>query len=64
MIVLKLEKLMKERGLSEKDMISAGINRNTLKALLSGRNTRTDHVVLEKLCVILQCRPGDLLRRE
>lgn len=60
MLVFKLEKLMQERGLTEKDIIAGGINRNTLRALLSARNTRIDHATLEKLCLILDCSPGDL----
>ena len=61
MLVIKLEEVFKKRGLTEKDLTAQGVNRNTLKALLSGRNTRIEFAVLEQLCKILGCQPGDLL---
>lgn len=61
MIVFKLEQIMARRGLTDKDLQRFGMNRVTLKGLLSGRNVRIDYPVLNKLCQILNCQPGDLL---
>lgn len=61
MIVTKLEQIMREKGLTDKDLIQAGINRNTLRTFKAGINAQTNHKVLEQLCKILGCQPGDLL---
>jgi DNA-binding Xre family transcriptional regulator len=61
MIISKLEQVMKERGLTDKDLISAGVNRQTLRKFKLGYNARTDHATLEQLCRILGVQPGDLL---
>lgn len=60
-IVFKLEQVMDKKGITEKDLQNGGMNRITLRGLLSGRNTRTDHGVLAQLCFLLDCQPGDLL---
>lgn len=60
-IVFKLEEIMKEKGITKKDLQNGGVNRITLRGLLAGCNTRTDHSVLAQLCYLLDCQPGDLL---
>jgi putative transcriptional regulator len=60
MIVFCLEKVMEDKGITAKQLLSAGMNRVTLKGLLSGRNTRIDYGVLDQLCRNLNCQPGDL----
>lgn len=62
MIRLTLDKLMKERGLSQKEVEEiSGISRNTVKALVANANTRIDFPTLDALCSKLNVKPGDLI---
>lgn len=55
----KLEKLMAAKGVKKFHLRSAGMNSNILdKALNNGNiDTRT----INKLCVLLECQPGDIM---
>ncbi|MEK5418245.1 helix-turn-helix domain-containing protein [Paenibacillus sp. FSL L8-0708] len=62
MIRFSLDKLMKERGLEQKDIVEiSGINRNTIKALANNANNRIDFPTLDKLCRSLNVLPGELI---
>ncbi|KGE20810.1 helix-turn-helix domain-containing protein [Paenibacillus wynnii] len=62
MIRFSLDKLMKERGLEQKEIVEiSGINRNTIKALANNANNRIDFPTLDKLCRKLGVKPGDLI---
>lgn len=61
-IRFSLDKIMKERGLEQKDVVQiTGINRNTVKALALNANARIDFPTLNTLCVKLDVLPGDLI---
>lgn len=38
-----------------------GLNRNTISNLYHEKVSRVDYETLEKLCITLNCQPGDLL---
>ncbi|AHV99009.1 helix-turn-helix domain-containing protein [Paenibacillus sabinae] len=62
MIRFSLDKLMKARGLEQKDIVEiTEINRNTVKALANNANNRIDFPTLDKLCRKLKVKPGDLI---
>lgn len=62
MIRFSLDKIMKERGLEQKDIIEiTGLNRNTVKSLALNVNTRVDFPTLDVLCKSLEVAPGDLI---
>ncbi|MNM97414.1 hypothetical protein D3C81_1099180 [compost metagenome] len=57
-----LGRLMKERGLEQKDIVEkTGISRNAVKALALDANNRIDFPTLDKLCRALNVVPGDLI---
>lgn len=61
-IRFSLDKIMKARGLEQKDVVQiTGINRNTVKALALNANARIDFPTLNTLCVKLDVLPGDLI---
>ncbi|WP_338709102.1 helix-turn-helix transcriptional regulator [Paenibacillus amylolyticus] len=61
-IRFSLDKIMKERGLEQKDVVQiTGINRNTVKALALNANARIDFPTLNTLCEKLGVSPGDLI---
>ncbi|WP_248063493.1 helix-turn-helix domain-containing protein [Paenibacillus silvae] len=61
-IRFSLDKIMKERGLEQKDVVQiTGINRNTVKALALNANARIDFPTLNTLCIKLGVLPGDLI---
>ncbi|WP_427052384.1 helix-turn-helix domain-containing protein [Paenibacillus sp. TC-CSREp1] len=61
-IRFSLDKIMKERGLEQKDIVHiTGINRNTVKALALNANARIDFPTLNTLCAKLGVLPGDLI---
>ncbi|WP_244898218.1 helix-turn-helix domain-containing protein [Paenibacillus xylanexedens] len=61
-IRFSLDKIMKERGLEQKDIVQiTGINRNTVKALALNANARIDFPTLNTLCEKLDVLPGDLI---
>jgi putative transcriptional regulator len=62
MIRLSLDKVMKSRGLTQKDIIEiTGITRNTVKSLAANASTRIDFPTLDALCRGLNVKPGDLI---
>lgn len=53
---------MKERGVTQYALIQAGIDRRTLDWLKKNKNVTM--LTLEKLCIILNCTPNDVVRFE
>ncbi|MGG4142991.1 helix-turn-helix transcriptional regulator [Paenibacillus algorifonticola] len=62
MIQFTLDRVMRERHLSHKDIEEkTGISRNTIKALAANANTRIDFPTLDALCSKLGLLPSDLI---
>lgn len=58
---LRVGALMKERGISEKEMHDrTKLARNTVRALMRGAVARVDLETLEKVAAVLQVRPLEL----
>lgn len=51
---------MKQKNISQYRLLQEGIDNKTLDSLKKGRNITL--LTLEKLCVILQCTPNDVVR--
>ena len=50
---------MKNKGVSQYQLINLGIDRKTMDALRHNRNITA--VTIERLCGILKCTPNDIL---
>ena len=55
-----LWKTMEEKGISQYRLIKSGIDNKTLDALKKGNNITL--LTLEKICVILECTPNDVVQ--
>ena len=51
---------MERKGVSQYRLIQSGIDRKTLDSLKKGKNITL--LTLEKLCIILDCTPNDVIR--
>ena len=51
---------MRERGVSQYQLLKAGIDNKTLDSLKKNKNITM--LTLEKLCKIVGCGPGDIVR--
>lgn len=51
---------MKDRKISQYDLINRGIDKHTLDQLRKNRNITI--LTMEKICRILQCTPNDVVR--
>lgn len=51
---------MKKKGISQYALIQAGIDRRTLDWLRKNKNITV--LTLEKLCTVLNCSPGEVVR--
>lgn len=51
---------MKERGISQYDLINKGIDKRTMDQLRNNRNITA--LTMEKICSILDCTPNDILQ--
>ena len=62
-VVIKLDKIMKERNISTYELSSkAGIRFQTVKKLREGTEvTRINLDVISKLCYVLECKIQDLM---
>lgn len=56
---LPLWKTMKEKNISQYQLLKMGIDNKTLDGLKHDRNITL--LTLEKLCVILECTPNDIV---
>lgn len=54
-----LWKTLKKRGISQYQLINMGIDRKTMDSLRNNRNVTV--LTIEKLCVLLECRPNDII---
>ncbi|RAV19511.1 helix-turn-helix domain-containing protein [Paenibacillus contaminans] len=58
----RLGDIMKQRGLSNKDVVElTGVSRNTITSLAANATKRIDYDTLEGLCRGLGVFPGDLI---
>jgi len=51
---------MRQKGVSQYALIQAGIDRRTLSWLKKNKNITM--LTLEKICIILDCTPNDVVR--
>lgn len=51
---------MKDRGMTQYQMIQAGVDKKMMERLRKNQNITA--VSIEKLCRILDCTPNDILR--
>jgi len=51
---------MERKGISQYRLLKSGIDNKTLDALKKGNNITL--LTLEKLCMILDCTPNDVIR--
>lgn len=51
---------MKDRGISQYDLINKGIDKRTMDQLRNNRNITA--LTMEKICIILNCTPNDILQ--
>ena len=51
---------MRDRGISQYQLLKGGIDNKTLDSLKKGKNITL--LTLEKLCDILSCTPNDIVR--
>ena len=51
---------MKQKGISQYQLIKSGIDNKTLDTLKKGNNITL--LTLEKICLILDCTPNDVVR--
>lgn len=50
---------MKQKGVTQYQLLKGGIDNKTLDSLKKGKNITM--VTLEKLCVLLDCTPNDIV---
>ncbi|MEP6903342.1 MAG: helix-turn-helix domain-containing protein [Actinomycetota bacterium] len=64
-IEVRIDALLKERGRSFYWLSKqTGISHTTLWRLKKGKALGINFATLEKICVVLECAPGDVLRLE
>ena len=63
-IEIRLRELRKVRGLTQVQVAEqTGIDQSQISRIESGETTGMDFSVMERLCTVLRCEPGDLLER-
>jgi putative transcriptional regulator len=64
-IVVELDLMLARRNMRSRDLAeSIGISETNLSLLKSGKVKGVRFDTLSKICAVLQCQPGDLLRHE
>jgi putative transcriptional regulator len=64
-IVVDLDVMLARRKVRSKELAAAiGITEQQVSLLKSGKVKGVRFETLEKICVFLQCQPGDLIRYE
>lgn len=64
-IRITLREARERAGLTQVQLAErADVRQATISDMESGKNTRVDLAILEKLCEVLGVEPGDLLERE
>ncbi|MNC20258.1 hypothetical protein D3C75_682030 [compost metagenome] len=62
LIRCRLGEIMKDRGLTNKDVVDlTGVSRNTITSLAANATKRIDYDTLGALCYGLNVTPGDIL---
>lgn len=62
-IIINLDVLMAERKIKSKDLaLELGITEANLSLLKNGKIKGIKFSTLEKLCEILDCQPGDIIK--
>lgn len=62
MIRVKLSRVMGDKRIRIQELADrTGLSRSTISLLYNEKVHRIDFGTLEKLCVALECQPGDLL---
>ena len=62
MIKNRLSRLLGERRMTQKKLAElTQLRTSTINAIFNERSTRIEYEVLDKICIALQCQPGDLL---
>ncbi len=64
MIVFVLDRVMFEKQRMKIPELSeiSGVNKNTLYAIYNNQSKRVDLSVLNRICIALECKPGDLMK--
>ena len=55
-----LWKTMKEKHISQYQLLKSGIDNKTLDSLKKGKNVTL--LTIERLCTILDCKPNDIVK--
>ncbi len=64
-IVVELDLMLARRKMRSRDLAEKiGISETNLSLLKSGKVKGVRFDTLSKICAVLQCQPGDLLRHE
>jgi putative transcriptional regulator len=64
-IVISLDKILVARGMTARELAQeVGITEANMSLLRTGKVKGVRFSSLEKICEILECQPGDLLRYE
>ena len=64
-IKLKLEETMKRQGFNIKALAEAtGMHRNGISKILKEKNSGIEFDTLNKLCIALNCKVGDIIEFE
>jgi putative transcriptional regulator len=64
-IVISLDKILVARGMTARELAQeVGITEANMSLLRTGKVKGVRFSTLEKICEILECQPGDLLRYE
>lgn len=63
MIKFTLDELMFKNGrMKIPDLVDkSGVNKNTLYGIYNNNSTRIDLSVINRICIALNCQPGDLM---
>lgn len=62
MIRIKLGEILKERGLSQRQLaLKAGIRPNALSVICSEKLQRIDLDILNRICTTLEVQPGEII---
>lgn len=64
-IVISLDKVLAARGMTARELAQeVGITEANMSLLRTGKVKGVRFSTLEKICEVLDCQPGDLLRYE
>ncbi|MEM7491993.1 MAG: helix-turn-helix transcriptional regulator [Pseudomonadota bacterium] len=64
-IIVRLDVMLAKRKMKSKDLAAKiGISEQNLSALRQGKVKGVRFETMDKICEVLDCKPGDLLDRE